>query len=63
MNMDIWDIFTYGAWIISAALLLYIVVDTFMVSARYSEDLLLSSREGEDELLIDEENKGTSSHD
>lgn len=61
--MDIWDILTYGAWIISAALLIYILVDTFMISAKYSEDLLLSSREGEDELLIDDKKNEASSND
>jgi hypothetical protein len=63
MSMDIWDILAYGAWTISAALLLYILVDTFMVGARFSEDLLLSSREGEDELLIDDEKREAPSND
>lgn len=49
--MDFWDIFSYAAWIISAALLLWIVVDAIKVSKDYDEAFLLSSREGTDELM------------
>lgn len=49
--MDFWDIFSWFAWITSAALLLWIVVDAIKVSRDYDEDYLLSSREGEDVLM------------
>ncbi len=51
--MDFWDILTYAAWLASGILLLYIVIDAIAVSSKYSEEFLLSSREGEDELLAD----------
>jgi hypothetical protein len=49
--MDIWNIAEYAAWIISAALALWMLLDMFKVGAQYDESLLLSSREGADELL------------
>ena len=51
--MDAWNVLSYLAWIISGALLLWIVFDAIKVSKEYDEDYLLSSREGED-LLLDE---------
>jgi len=54
--MDFWDILSYVAWIVSAILLLWMVIDTFKVSAEYSEDYLLSSREGEDIIPEDNDN-------
>lgn len=56
--MDFWDLLTYGAWIVSAALLLYILVDTVLVGMRHSEEFLLSSREGEDRLLAETDADG-----
>jgi hypothetical protein len=49
--MDIWNIAEYAAWIISAGLALWMLTDMFAVGSRYDESLLLSSREGADELL------------
>lgn len=49
--MDIWTLMEYAAWILSAALLLWMVADMVRVNREYDEDLLLSSREGADELL------------
>lgn len=46
--MNIWDIVSYGAWVISALLLLWIVVDAVSVSQQYDEDFLMSSREGDE---------------
>jgi len=54
--MDFWDILNYLAWIVSAILLAWMVIDTFKVSAEYSEDYLLSSREGEDIIPEDDDN-------
>ncbi len=56
--MDIWDIASYGAWAISALLLLWMVADAIRVNREYDESLLLSSREGSDELL-ERESHGT----
>ncbi|MBL1457656.1 MULTISPECIES: hypothetical protein [unclassified Methylophaga] len=49
--MIYWDLLSYAAWIISAGLLLWIVVDAVSVSRQFDEELLVSSREGSDELL------------
>ena len=49
--MDIWDIASYAAWAASALLLLWMLVDAVRVNREYDESLLLSSREGSDELL------------
>lgn len=49
--MDFWTIASYAAWIISAAIFLWMLWDAFMVGRRYDEELLQSSREGVDELL------------
>lgn len=49
--MDFWDLLSYAAWIIAAYLLVWILVDAIRVGREYDEDLLLSSREGADELL------------
>jgi hypothetical protein len=48
--MDIWNILSYAAWIGAALFLLWIIVDAIKVSISYDEDLLMSSREGVDEL-------------
>lgn len=49
--MDIWNVFEYLAWAISAALIIWMVVDAIKVGTHFDEELLLSSREGLDELL------------
>jgi hypothetical protein len=45
--MKFFDILPYVAWVISAALLGWIVVDAFRVSRQYDEEFLMSSREGD----------------
>tara|TARA_R110002050_G_scaffold71891_3_gene154735 strand:+ start:131561 stop:131743 length:183 start_codon:yes stop_codon:yes gene_type:complete len=57
--MNIWDMLSYAAWAGAAMFLLWIVVDAIKVSISYDEDLLMSSREGLDELDPDQ-NKGNS---
>ncbi len=49
-----------AAWVISALLGLWMLVDMIRTNAAYSEDVLLSSREGEieDELIIDPAHRG-----
>ena len=41
----------YAAWAIAALLLLWMVMDAARVNREFDEDVLLSSREGIDELL------------
>lgn len=49
--MSKWDLLTYVAWSLSAIMLVWIVVDAIMVSSQYDEEFLLSSREGEDDIV------------
>jgi hypothetical protein len=44
--MKFWDILVYAAWSISAVMLVWMVVDAFMISSQYDEEYLMSSREG-----------------
>lgn len=60
MEMDFWDILSYAAWIISAGLLLWMLMDAIRINREYDEDLLISSREGADELLEADEKEGGS---
>lgn len=48
-----WDILATAAWIISAAIFLWIAYDFLKVNRSTSEQMLLSSREGIDELFSD----------
>lgn len=58
--MDFWDFLSYAAWIISAGLLLWMLMDAIRINREYDEDLLISSREGADELLEADEKGGGS---
>ena len=59
--MNFWDVLTYVAWSLSAIMLVWMVVDAFMVSSQYDEEFLMSSRVGEDVVMhgveLDGENK------
>ncbi len=46
-----WEILGTAAWVISAAIFLWMIWDFFAVNAKYGDDVLVSSREGLDELL------------
>ncbi len=46
-----WTLFTYAAWGISALIAIWMLLDAFRVGQEYDEDVLVSSREGADELL------------
>jgi hypothetical protein len=46
--MNFWDALSTAAWIISAALLIWIVKDAISVSQQYDEEFLMSSREGDE---------------
>jgi hypothetical protein len=60
--MGFWDIIVYVAWSLSAVMLVWMVVDSFMISSQYDEEYLMSSREGaEDDVVhgvhLEEESK------
>jgi hypothetical protein len=46
-----WDLVQGAAWLVSIALLAWMVWDAIRTSRKYSEDVLTSSQEGVDELL------------
>lgn len=46
-----WEISGWVAWIVSAIIFVWLVWDFFRINLKYSESLLLSSREGVDELF------------
>jgi hypothetical protein len=46
-----WQVLTWAAWAISAVLLLWMFWDFISVNRRYGEEMLVSSREGVDELF------------
>ena len=46
-----WEISGWVAWVVSTAIFLWLGWDFLRVNASYSEDVLLSSREGVDELF------------
>jgi hypothetical protein len=48
-----WASLGWAAWIISAILILWMIWDFFTVNRDYGEDVLLSSREGVDELFAE----------
>jgi hypothetical protein len=54
-NMNAFQMLEYAAWGISALLGLWMLIDLVRTNNAYSDDLLMSSREGEieDELVID----------
>jgi hypothetical protein len=48
-----WGILGWAAWIASALLFLWMLWDFFTINRSFGEDVLLSSREGVDELFAD----------
>ena len=46
-----WDILGTAAWVIAAAIFAWMTWDFFRTNAKYGEDVLVSSREGVDELF------------
>lgn len=46
-----WDLLEWVAWAASALIFIWMVYDAWRVGQNTSEDVLLSSREGIDELL------------
>jgi hypothetical protein len=51
--MDAWNYAEYAAWVISALLGLWILVDWWRTDTTYSEEVLTSSREGEVEAVAE----------
>jgi hypothetical protein len=56
--MNIWSILEWIAWALSAIMLVWMVVDAFKVGQQFSEEQLLSSKEGVDELFAAEQKRG-----
>ena len=56
--MNVWQILEYVAWVVSALLLLWMVHDAWKVGQQNSEESLLSSKEGVDELFSAEQKRG-----
>ncbi|MDO9366788.1 MAG: hypothetical protein Q7T58_10730 [Methylotenera sp.] len=50
--MEFWNILEYVAWSLSAIMLVWMVVDAFMISSQYDEEYLMSSREGGEEDVV-----------
>lgn len=51
--MSFWNYMEYAAWILSAIIGLYIVIDWFRIDSTYSDEVLTSSREGEIEAVTE----------
>jgi hypothetical protein len=47
-----WDFLASAAWIVSAVIFGWMIWDFFVVNSKYGDNLLVSSREGMDELLV-----------
>ncbi len=56
--MDLWNLSVWAAWIASAAIFIWMLVDFFLVNAKYGEAVLTSSREGVDELFPNDPQPG-----
>jgi hypothetical protein len=46
-----WAFFEDAAWVVSIAIFAWLIWDFFRINMRYPEEVLLSSREGVDELF------------
>lgn len=59
-EMNTFQMLELAAWVISALLGLWMLIDMIRTNSAYTEDVLLSSREGEieDELVIDPTHRG-----
>jgi hypothetical protein len=56
--MNIWTILEWVAWALSALMLIWMLVDAYRVGRQFSEEALLSSKEGVDELFAAEQKQG-----
>ncbi len=48
-----WDLLGWAAWIVSVLIFLWMAWDFLAVNKNFAEDVLLSSREGVDELFAE----------
>ena len=48
-----WQVLTWAAWAVSAVLIIWMFWDFMGVNRSFSEDMLVSSKEGVDELFGD----------
>jgi len=55
--MDIWTLLEHAAWGLSAIFGLYIIIDWFKTDTTYSDEVLMSSREGALEAMTEEQHK------
>jgi hypothetical protein len=51
--MDTYEMLKYGAWALSAILGLWMLADMIKTNRAYSDDVLMSSKEGEIEDKLD----------
>jgi hypothetical protein len=60
LNLDAFQVLEYVAWGISALLGLWMLFDLIRTNHKYSEEVLISSKEGEidDALVIDPTHQG-----
>jgi hypothetical protein len=49
--MEIWNLLSYAAWVCACLIFAWMLMDFLRIRSEYDEDMLLSSREGRDELL------------
>lgn len=52
-----WDILSYLAWGVSAMIFIYLLMDAIKVGNEFSDDVLMSSREGVDDLIDEQEDQ------
>jgi hypothetical protein len=46
--VELWTLLSWAAWIVAGLLYLWMFIDMLSVGKQYSEDFLMSSREGEE---------------
>ena len=56
--MNVWTILEWIAWALSALMLLWMVIDAWKVGQQFSEETLLSSKEGVDDLFGGDHKQG-----
>jgi hypothetical protein len=53
-----WSVLEWIAWALSAGMLFWMIFDAWKVGQQHSEEQLLSSREGVDDLFVHDQKKG-----
>ena len=57
--MQLWDYAENAAWVMSALFAVLILYDWIKTDRAYSDEVLMSSREGELEAMTEEQHKGS----